>query len=207
MCLFLLEKVVERPTPPLGRFIAPRENDANRFRECSSRNRTFSPRRKFTSPNGKAVRKVTVPRNKANKPVFPRERAEGRFPGDGYGDRVVPLCKRRFLLDDRITHPNGRFFPLREKIVDNFTSLREKAWEGHVPPVLHVFPRGGPGSLRYIMMSLWDKFTSTKDMVGNKVVFSRERVVEMERPVRCKGGMWYNTKNFPKGFPRFKRGG
>ena len=35
------------------------------------------------------------------------------------------------------------------------------------------------------MMSSRDKFTSLKDMVGNKLVFSRERVVEMERPVRC----------------------
>ena len=35
------------------------------------------------------------------------------------------------------------------------------------------------------MMSPRDKFTSPKDMVGNKLVFSRERVVEMERPIRC----------------------
>ena len=35
------------------------------------------------------------------------------------------------------------------------------------------------------MMSLRDKFTSPKDMVGNKPIFSWERVVEMERPMRC----------------------
>ena len=35
------------------------------------------------------------------------------------------------------------------------------------------------------MMSPREKFTSQKDMVGNKLVFSRERVVEMERFVRC----------------------
>ena len=35
------------------------------------------------------------------------------------------------------------------------------------------------------MMSPRDKFTSPKDMVGNKPVFSREKVVEMENPVRC----------------------
>ena len=35
------------------------------------------------------------------------------------------------------------------------------------------------------MMSLRDKFTSPKYMVGNKPVFSKERVVEMERYVRC----------------------
>ena len=35
------------------------------------------------------------------------------------------------------------------------------------------------------MMSHKDKFTSPKDMVRNKHVFSRERVVKMERLVRC----------------------
>ena len=34
------------------------------------------------------------------------------------------------------------------------------------------------------MMSPKDKFTSLKDMVGNKLVFSRERIAEMERPTR-----------------------
>ena len=47
------EKVVERPTPPWGRFNAPRENDTCRFRECSSRNIAFSPRGKFTPPKGR----------------------------------------------------------------------------------------------------------------------------------------------------------
>ena len=56
------------------------ENDTCRFRECSSRNKAFSPRGKFISPK-------------------------------------------------------GRFFLLREKIADNFTSSREKAREGHVPPI------------------------------------------------------------------------
>ena len=35
------------------------------------------------------------------------------------------------------------------------------------------------------MMSPRDKFTSPKYMVGNKPVFSRETVAEMERLVRC----------------------
>ena len=35
------------------------------------------------------------------------------------------------------------------------------------------------------MMSPKDKFTSPKDMVRNKPVLSKERVVEMERHVRC----------------------
>ena len=112
------------------------------------------------------------------------ERAEGRFPRGGSGDRVVPLCKRRFLLEDRITPPNGRFFPPREKIANNFTSLRELAGEGYVPPVKPVFLGDGPSSPRYKMMSPRDKFTYPKDMVGNKPVFSRERLAEMERFVR-----------------------
>ena len=29
------------------------------------------------------------------------------------------------------------------------------------------------------------KLTSPKDMVGNKLVFSKDRVVEIERPMRC----------------------
>ena len=35
------------------------------------------------------------------------------------------------------------------------------------------------------MMSPRDKFTSPKDMEGNKLNFSNEKVVEMERPRRC----------------------
>ena len=39
------EKAVERPTLPQGRFIALRENDASKFREClcSLRNKVFFP--------------------------------------------------------------------------------------------------------------------------------------------------------------------
>ena len=69
------------------------------------------------------------------------------------------------------------------------------------------------------MMSPMDKFTSPKDMLRNKHVFSRERVVEMERPVRCiihprvsLGQRWHVIrqkikKKFPKGFPGLKSGG
>ena len=92
------EKVVERHTLPWGRFTAPSESDEGMFRECSSRNRAFSPRGKF-----------------------------------------IPL--------------KGRFFSLREKIADNFTSSMEKAGEGHIPLVIHVFPGGGLSSPRYRMMS------------------------------------------------------
>ena len=165
------EKAIERPTPPRGRFTTPRDNDAGRLRECSSRNRAFFSRGKVTPPNDKATGKVTVPRKKASKPVFPRERTESRFPRGGSGDRVVPLSKRRFLPEDRITPSKGRFFPLREKIINNFTSLREKAGEGHVPPVRLVFPGGRPISPRYKMKPPRAKFTSPKDIVGNKLFF------------------------------------
>ena len=53
------EMVIERPTPPWGRFTAPRKNDVGGFKECSSRNIAFSPRGKFTHPNDKVVGKVT----------------------------------------------------------------------------------------------------------------------------------------------------
>ena len=43
----------------------------------------FSLRGKFTPPNDKAVKKVTVLRKETNKPDFPRERAKGRFPRGG----------------------------------------------------------------------------------------------------------------------------
>ena len=67
------EKTVERPTPQRDRFTTPRKNDVGRFKECSSRNKSFSLRSKFTPPNDKAIGKVTVPRKNANKLVFLRE--------------------------------------------------------------------------------------------------------------------------------------
>ena len=140
------EMAVERPTPPRGRFTSPRENNVGRFKECSSRNQAFSPRGKFTPPNDKVVGKVLV--------------QEGKFPRAGSCNRVVSLSKKRFLPKNRITCPNGRFFSLREKIADNFTSPRELAGKGHVPLVKHVFPGGGPSSPRYRMMSPKDKFNS-----------------------------------------------
>ena len=70
----------------------------------------------FTLPNDIVVGEVTVLRKKVNKFVFPRDKAEGRFPRGGYGDRVVPLSKRRFLPNDRINPLKGRFFPLIEKV-------------------------------------------------------------------------------------------
>ena len=40
----------------------------------------------------------------------------------GFGDRVVPLSKSRFLQEDRITPPKGKIFSPGEKITDNYTS-------------------------------------------------------------------------------------
>ena len=127
------------------------------------------------------------------------------------GIEFVPLSKRRFFLENRIAPPKGRFFPPREKTTNNFTSPRELAEEGHVPPVKPIFLGGGPSSPRYKMMSPKDKFTSQKDMVGNKPVFSKERVVEMERLVRCiipprvspiqRWHVVQHKKKIPKGFP------
>ena len=103
------EMDVERPTTPLDRFTTLRENDVGRFRECSSRNIDFFPRDKITPLNEKVLGKVIALRTNKNKLVFPRERAEGRFPRGGFRDRVVPLSKRRFFPKDRITPPKGRF--------------------------------------------------------------------------------------------------
>ena len=64
------------------------------------------------------------------------------------------------------------------------------------------------------MMSPRDKFTSLKDMVGNKPIFSRERVAEMERHVRCiipprvfPGQRWHvvQHKNFPQRFSKTQK--
>ena len=76
----------------------------------------------------------------------PRENVAGRL--REYSSRNIAFSPR-----GKFTPPKGRFFPPIEKIVDNFTSSREKAGEGHVPLVRHVFPRGGPSSPRYRMMS------------------------------------------------------
>ena len=60
-------------------------------------------------------------------------------------------------------------------------------------------------------MSPRDKFTSFKDIVGNKHVFSSERIALMERPVRCiippmvsLGQRWHvvQRKKFPQRFSR-----
>ena len=139
-----------------------------------------------------------------------KENDIGRF-------RECSSRNKAFFPMGKFTPPMGRFCPLREKIVDNFTSSREKVGEGHVPQVIPIFLGGGPSSLRYKMISPKDKFTFPKDMVGKNLVFSREKVAEMEKPVRCiipprvsPGKRWhvgYNTKNFPKGCQGHTRGG
>ena len=134
-----------------------------------------SPGDGFVPPREKAAKRLTAP--------------WGRFPASWENDaskfRECSLRNRVFSLGGKFTAPKGRFFPPREKIADNLTFPREKAWEGHVPPVRPIFPRGRPSFSRYKMMFPKNKFTFPKDMVGNKHVFPNERVTKMERPARC----------------------
>ena len=61
-----------------------------------------------------------------------------------------PLSPRYKMIftRDNFTSPRGRFFPSREKIANNFTSLRNLARERHVSPALPVFLKGRPSSPR-----------------------------------------------------------
>ena len=52
----------------------------------------------------------------------PRENDPGRF-------KEYSSINRAFSPRGKFTPPKGRFFPPREKIVDNFTSSREKVRE------------------------------------------------------------------------------
>ena len=113
------ENDVEKATPPWGRFISPRENDVCRFTECSLRKRAFSPRVKFTILNGKIAGKVNSPRKKAGerhvlplRPMFPK------------GGLISPRYIMKFTRDN-FTCLRGRFFSSKEKIADNFISLKE----------------------------------------------------------------------------------
>ena len=134
----LREKVIEKPTPPWGRFISPRNKDVVRFRECCSRKRAFSPRGKFNPLNDKIVGKANSPGKKVGKrhvyplkPVFPK---------------VGPISPRYRMNFTRgnFTSPRGRFFSSRENIADNFTSPRNLTGERHVPPAIYVFLRDRP---------------------------------------------------------------
>ena len=135
-------KAIEKPTPLWGWFISPTENDACRFKECSSRKIGFSLKRKFTPLNEKFAAKVNPPRKKARerhvsplRPMFPK------------GGQISRRYKMMFTRDN-FTSPRGRFFSSREKIANNFTSLRKKVGERHVSLVIPVFPRGRTGALR-----------------------------------------------------------
>ena len=72
---------------------------------------------------------------------------------------ISPRYRMKFTRDN-FTSLRGRFFYSREKIADNFTSLRNLVGERHVPLARPVFLRGRPSSLR-------------------------EEVAENENPVRC----------------------
>ena len=136
------DKVVERTTSPWGRFISPRENDAGRPRECSSRKRAFPPRGKFTPLNGKIVGKVNSPRKKVGeRHVYPLGLM---FPK---GAPISPRYRMKFTMDN-FTPPIGIFFSLKKNIADNFTSTRNLARERHVSPAIPIFPGGRPSSPR-----------------------------------------------------------
>ena len=119
------ENVVERPTRPWSRFISPRENEENnagRFRECSSRKRAFSLMGKFTPLNGKIAGKVNSSRKKAGekhvyplKPMFPK------------GGPISPRYKMKFTRYN-ITSLRGRFFSSKEKITSTVRCI--------IPPVI-----------------------------------------------------------------------
>ena len=96
------EKVVEMPTPPWGRFISLRENDATRFRECSSRKRVFfSQRGMFTPLNGKIAGRVNSPRKKVGeRHVYP---LRTMFPKCGL---IFPRYRMKFIRDN-FTSPKG----------------------------------------------------------------------------------------------------
>ena len=134
------EKVVERPSPPWGRFIYPRENDAGMFKACSSGKRVFSLRGKFTPLNDKIARKVKCTRKKVGErhvypliPMFPK------------GGLISSRYKMKFVKDN-FTSPRGRFFSSKKKIADHFTSPRNLAGERHVSPTKPVFLRSRPCS-------------------------------------------------------------
>ena len=135
------EKVIERPTLPWGRFSSPRENDAGRFRECSSRKRAFSPRGKFT-PLNEIAGKVNSSMKKAReRHVYP---LRPMFPKGGLVSPRYRMKSTRY----NFTSQRGRFFSSKEKIVDNFTYPRNLAGERHVSPTRPVFLRGKPSSPR-----------------------------------------------------------
>ena len=118
------EKVVERPTPPWGRFISLRENDACRFRECSSRKRVFSSRGKFTHFNDKIAGKVNSLRKKVGERHVSALRSMLTK-----GGPISPRCKMMFTKD-------------------NFTFSRKNVGKRHVSPTRLVFPGGRPNCPR-----------------------------------------------------------
>ena len=116
--------------------------------------RDFSPRGKFTPINGKIIGKVNSPRKRTEeRHVYPLRHM---FPKGG---PISPRYKMKFTMDN-FTSPRGRFFSSKEKIADNFTSLRNLVRKRHVTLAKPVFLRGRPSS-------------------------PREEVAKKEKPVRC----------------------
>ena len=66
----LREKGAKWIASPRGRFISPRENDAGRFKEFSSRKKACSLRGKFPPLNDKISGKASSPKKKAWERLF-----------------------------------------------------------------------------------------------------------------------------------------
>ena len=110
------------------------------------------------------------------RPMFPK------------GGPISSRCRIKFTRDN-FTSPRGRFFSLRDKIADNFTSPSNLARERHVSLTIPVFPRGRPSS-------------------------PKEEAVEKEKPVRCifppvvsPGQRWHvvQHKKIPKRMSRTQK--
>ena len=107
------EKVVESPTPPWGRFISQMDNDAGRFRECSSRKIVFSLRGKFTPLNGKIEGKVnSLRKNTGERHVYP---LRPMFPKGG----PISLRYRMRFTKDNFTLQKVNSFPQNRRLQTN----------------------------------------------------------------------------------------
>ena len=110
-------------------------NQFSKERKFSPKGKTNSSKDEFVPPREQVVKRPTPLRDRF---TALRKNDAGKF----------KECSSRnivFSLRGKFTLPNN-------KVVGKVTSSRELAGKGHVPPVRHVFPGGGPSSPRYNMM-------------------------------------------------------
>ena len=101
----------------------------------------------------------------------------------------ISLRYRMMFTKDSFTSRRGRFFSLREKISDNFTSPRKKEGEIHVSPTIPIFLGGRLGSLR-------------------KEVAEKEKHVRCIIPLMVSPGQWCHVvrhKKFPQRLSRTQK--